>query len=392
MINDTRAHALLGASSAHRWLECTPSVKLEEQFPDSSSTFAEEGSLAHELAELKLRKEFLEQMSTKAYNAAIKKLKAHELWQDEMLNHTETYVDYIKSVAFSMDASPYIAAEKRVDYSAYAPEGFGTADCIMISGKNLHVIDFKYGKGVPVSAEDNPQMKLYALGAILEYGILYPIETVNVAVVQPRLGSISEWSISHRDLIHWANEVVVPKAELAHKGEGEYSPGDHCKFCRARSVCRARAEKNIALAEFTALKPPIISNEEVGEFLKKGKDLTKWISDLQDYALSESLRGSDVPGWKAVEGRGSREWTDMDEAFKVLVDSGIDEEILWERRPVTLPVIEKCLGKSQFNEMLKEYVVSRPGKPALAPAEDKRKAIGNVISASDAFANKEQED
>jgi len=382
-----RAHAVLSASASQRWLNCTPSVRLEEQFEDKGSPYAAEGTLAHEIAELKLRKEFTETGMAKAtFTRRLNKLKKHEMYQDEMLRHTDTYLDYLKEIVFGMASTPYVAVEKKVNYSAYAPEGFGTADCIIIGGDTLYVNDFKYGKGVPVSAEDNPQMKLYALGAYLEYGFLYSFKNVHLSIVQPRLDSISEYELSLDDLLAWGEEIK-PIAQKAFKGEGEFVPGEHCKFCKAKAICRARADQFTALDDFKQMKPPLISNEEVGQILEKGLQIESWIKALKDYALKESLKGNEIAGWKAVEGRGSRNYVDIDKAFTHLKEKGIDEAILYERVPLTVPKLEKELGKKEYKSLLEEpgLVEKTKGKPTLAKASDKRKAITNEVSPEDDF-------
>lgn len=386
MGHSERAHALLSASGAHRWLACTPSAKLEEQFPDTASVAAKEGTLTHELAELKLKHYYhTADFSRQKYTRAVNKLKKQELWQDEMDGYTEEYLDYVKTAALKFESSPYVAIEKRVDLGAYIPDGFGTADCILIGGGVLHVLDFKYGKGVPVSAEENPQMKLYALGAYNTCSFLYPIREIKLTIIQPRLDSISEWCCSLEHLLAFG-EYVKQRAALAVNGDGPYSPGEHqCRFCRARAQCRARAEENVKLAFFTDKKPPLITDAEVGEYLMQGEDVTGWLKDLQDYALAQCLTGKEIPGWKAVEGRGSREWTDMDQAFRTLETNGIDEAVLWERKPLTLAQVEKVVGKKNFASFVGGYVVKKPGKPALVKETDKRPAVTNKISAAEAF-------
>lgn len=378
-------HALLSASGAHKWLHCTPSAKLEETFPETESQYANEGRLAHEIGELKLRKAFIEPMGPKAFNNRLKKLQEDPLYQEEMLKHTDTYLDYVYSVVHGYSSPPYIAVEKRLDYSAYAPEGFGTGDCIIIGGNTLHVVDLKYGKGVPVSAEDNPQMKLYALGAYIEYSFLYPVGTVKMTIVQPRLDSISEWSIQIHDLLKWGDGIKMI-AQIAFEGGGVFSPGEHCRFCRAKSLCRARAEFNTSLEEYNMMKPPLISNEEVGQILKRAQDLAAWAKNLEEYALSECLKGNEISGWKAVEGRSTRQFTDTDAAFKVLKDNSIDEAMLYERKPLTLSKVEELIGKKKFKELLTEYVDRPPGKPALVLSSDKREAITR-ITVEEAFNN-----
>lgn len=371
---DVRAHALLSASGASKWLNCPPSARLEDTFPDSASDYAKEGTLAHEVAELKLRKYFVEPIGARTFNSRIKKFKQNTLWQDEIMRHTDTYLEYVQAICHQFNTKPYVAIEKKLNYTAYAPEGFGTGDCIVIGGSTLYVIDFKYGKGVLVSAEENPQMKLYALGAYLEYSFLYSIKTVKLVVVQPRLDNISEYELSLADLLEWG-ETIKPIAEKAFKGEGEFNPGDHCRFCRAKSVCRARTDFNMSLEEYNMMKPPLISDEEVGQILEKAQNLAKWANDLEEYALKVCLEGGAIPGWKAVEGRSSRKFTSTDEAFGVLIADGTAETMLYERKPLTLTKVEELLGKKKFNELVGTYVHKAPGKPTLAPSNDKREAI-----------------
>ncbi|NLO92467.1 MAG: DUF2800 domain-containing protein [Elusimicrobia bacterium] len=377
-------HALLSASGAHKWLKCTPSARLEETLPEGTSEYAEEGRLAHEIAELKLRKQFIEPMGMRTFNSRLKKLQANPLYKDEMLHHTDAYLEYVSSITHSFTSPPYVAVEKQLDFSEYVPEGFGTGDCIIIHGDTLHVIDFKYGKGVPVSAEMNPQMQLYALGACAAYSFLYPIANVKLAIVQPRVGEPSEWELPASDLLAWG-ESVKPVARKAFAGEGDYVSGDHCRFCRARALCRARAEFNTALEEYHQMKPPLISNEEVGAILVRAQNLAKWVKDLEDYALSECLKGNEMPGWKAVEGRSSRQYVDQDEAFKLLIASGIDEALLYQRVPLTLPKVEELLGRKTYTELLVNtgHVKTEPGKPTLAPISDKREAISRTSATED---------
>lgn len=381
------AHALLSASGSERWLTCTPSARLEQTLPETKSDYADEGNLAHDIAELKLRKAFVEPMSARAFSNRLKKLKEHQLYQDEMLKHTDTYLDYISGIVHSFSSVPHVAVEKKLNYSTYAPEGFGTGDCIIIGANTLRVTDFKYGKGVPVSAFDNPQMKLYALGALAEYSILYAIDTVILAIVQPRLDSISEYSMSVQDLLAWG-ESIKPIAIKAFKGEGEFVAGEHCRFCRAKATCRARSEYYLTLEGFQKMLPPLISNEEVGKILAQAQELAAWVKNLEDYALSECLKGNEIPGWKAVEGRSKRAFINTDEAFKVLITNGYDEKILYNREPLSLPKVEELLGKKAFNELLASHVNIPPGKPTLVPLSDKREPIKRQ-SAAEIFGTQE---
>ena len=394
MGHSERKHALLSASGAHRWLACTPSAKLEDQFPDTESEAAAEGTLAHELAEMKVRNYFFpKELGKRKLNSAVKKLSESGLWKDEMQGYTDDYLDYIKTTALSLKSMPSVRIEQRVYFKEYTLadpedeiEGSGIADCILLYGDTVHVIDFKYGKGVPVSAEENPQLMLYALGAYQAYRMLYPISKAKLTIVQPRLDSISEWGCPVDDLLKFG-EYVKERAALAVKGEGDYSPGkDVCRFCRASAQCRARAEENVRLAFFTDKLPPLISNEEVGQYLEKGEDVAKWLEKLKEYALKECLAGKAVPGWKAVEGKGGREWADIDKAFDILTKSGLaPEEMLWERKPLTAPQTEKLIGKRDFQESVGEFVIKKPGKPALVKESDKRPALTNKVTAAEAF-------
>lgn len=381
-----REHALLSASGAHRWLVCTPSARLEEQFADTTSDYAREGTLAHEIAELKLCKYFTDPMSQSTYTRRLNKFKEHELFQDEMLKHTDTYLDYLREITIGLDVQPYVAVERQIDYSVVVPEGFGTVDCLIIGGDTLYITDFKYGKGVPVSAENNPQMKLYALGAYYTYSFLYQIKNVHLAIIQPRIDNISEWEISADDLLAWGEEIK-PIAQKAYAGEGEFVPGEHCKFCRAKAQCRAHAKMYTALEDFEMKKPPLLTNEEVGEVLERAQGLEAWVKALKEYALSACLNGEEIPGWKAVEGRSTRIYKDIDQAFEYLKSNGIDEALLYERVPLTVAKLEKQLGKKEFKSLLEEagLVEKAPGKPTIVPESDKRPAIMNAPDAASDF-------
>ena len=321
------SHALLSPSSASRWINCPPSALLNAEAGDRDTVFTREGELAHAVAELKARKHFIG-MGPQKYGAALRKLKGDELWQDEMDGHTDAYLDALKDIAATFAEMPYVALEQRVDFSGYVPEGFGTADCIMIGGEVLHIVDFKYGKGVEVSAEDNPQLKLYAMGAIEQYMAFYDIFTVRMTIVQPRIKREPDtWELPARDLLRWAEDVVKPAAALATAGEGEFAEGDWCRWCAVRGNCRARAAANTGLEDFGMKQPPLLTDEEVGRALTLGRRLKTWLSDLEEYALTACLNGSDVPGWKAVEGRAVRAWTDQDAAFKAAKLAGVPEEM-----------------------------------------------------------------
>lgn len=385
------AHALLSASSAHRWINCTKSVQFERDFPDTASDYAAEGTLAHHIAELKLRRKY-EGLSTRAFNKEMKAIKENALYQEEMQRHTDFYVELIDGLVMGYDSPPHIGIEIRVDYSHIAPEGFGTADCILLYGDALTVIDFKYGKGVPVNAVDNMQMALYALGAAEQYGAFYPVNGVTAIVVQPRLDSVSEWHTDMRQLHALAADIIAPRAQLAYKGEGEFSAGEHCRFCRARQVCRARAAYNLDLESYKREDPNYLSNSEIGDILGRGALLKKWVEDIEDYALTACLNGEEIPGWKAVHGRSLRKFIDVDAAISTLIEAGYDEALFYTRKPNTLTEIEKTLGKKDFEEKLSDYIEKPPGKPTLAPDTDKREAITNKVTAAEAFGPAEEKE
>ncbi len=379
------AHALLSASSAHRWLHCTAAPRLEAKFPDTASQFAAEGTLAHAICELKLLK-YSTPMSQKAYSTRLNKLKKDPLYQPEMDGYTDDYIDRVKQVALSYDSVPHIVAERKVSLEKYIPQGFGTADCILIHGTDLHIFDFKYGKGVPVDAYENPQTRLYALGALDAYRLIYRIKMVHTHIVQPRISAYSTENLTVEELDAWGPKVAA-RAAVAFGDSGTFNPGEWCKFCRAKAQCRARSEHYSALASYarTHPDPRLITMADLGKYLVQAKELEAWAKDLQEYALSSCLAGKQIPGWKAVEGRGSRTFTDQEAAFKTLMDHGIAEAVLYERVPLTLAKAEKAVGKKEFESLVGSYIVKNPGKPTLAPESDKRAALDNVTKAADVF-------
>jgi hypothetical protein len=410
-----KQHAILSPSGAHRWMICTPSARLEQQFPDQGSDYAAEGTLAHAVAELKVKKQF-SPMGARYFSNHLKKLEQTPLYDHgelrdpkdywpEILRCTDEYLDYINKTALSYKETPYVAVEQQLDVSTFAPECFGTGDCIIIGGHTLHIIDYKHGAGVMVEADHNPQMMIYALGAIERYGLFYDIHDVMMTIVQPRAQgeTIKEWSIGRDDLINWGALTLRPAAEAAFKGEGEFVPGDHCRFCRARQKCRARTDHYTAIEDFGGLnapskaqsgefpRPPLLSDAEVGDVLTRARGLEAWKADLEDYALSALLDGREVPGWKAVEGRKSRVWDDQDAAFAAIKAAGVNEAILYKRMPLTLAAIEKALGKKDFTEAAGAHVIQQPGKPALAAESDQREAIVLKPSAEEDFSTTEDD-
>ena len=381
-----RAHAKLSASGASRWATCPGSVQMEDGIPDKESIYAQEGTLAHEMSELKL-KHYLDPkgFGKRKLNAAIKKLKENELYQAEMESYTDTYVDFIKEKALSFPSNPYIEIEKRVDFSRWVDGGFGTCDCVLIHGSTLSIIDLKYGKGVPVSAEQNEQLILYALGAYDAFNLIYNLDKIELNIVQPRINNFSTWEISLTELLLWGDYFKV-QAEKALGGNGELVPSAKaCKFCKARDICTARAENNLSLESEINLKPNEIPKDKLYEYISRGEDIAKWVADLKAYALDMCLKGEDVKGLKAVAGRTSRSWTNQDEAINKLIEGGIDEAIIYDKVPLTLAKLEKALGKQQFTTLVGDMVVTSEGKPTLVFENDKRPAITNTVNATSIF-------
>lgn len=377
-------HALLSASSASRWLTCTAAPRYEQWFPESTSEYAEEGRLAHSICELKVLKKFTASVTQKAYTARLNKLKKEPMYNPEMDRTSDLYVEHLTERAMQFNAAPYVAAEVRVDYSDYAPEGFGTCDCVMIGGDCIIITDYKHGKGVPVSAENNPQMKLYALGALKKYRAIYgdTIKRVIMVIEQLRLSEdASLWETTTEELTAWG-ESIKPIAEKAFRGLGEFVPGEHCRFCRGKAQCRARADINTALEEFKDCVPQekaepwenILTDTEIGDLLTRGAELVKWYKDIEEYALSALLNGKEIPGWKAVAGRSDRTFTDQDAAVAAVIAAGYDESLVYERKAKTLTELEKLMGKTEFAEKIGQYVIKPMGKPTLAPMSDKREA------------------
>lgn len=383
---------MFSPSGSCKWLNCPGSAALEAQFPDTASEYAAEGTLAHSIAELKLNKKFTV-MTQKSFTAQMNKLKKDKYYSPEMQGYTDEYLDYVEEAAMKFQAQPFVTTEKRVSFEDYASGGFGTSDCILIGDNTMYVIDFKYGKGVPVSAENNSQGMLYALGAVKAYDMFYRIKNIVIAIVQPRLSNISEFKISREDLLKWGENTVKPAAEKVLSGTTECRPGWWCDkgFCKARGRCRAQGESFTALEDFRGVLPPLLSNEEIGDILTKAEGLAAWVSALKDYALKSILDGKSIPGWKAVEGRRVRSFTNADKAFEYLVSKKIvQEDMLYERKPLTLTGVEKLIGKKDFEAVLSEYITIKPGNPTLVNESDKREPykMSNAVSDFSDAANK----
>lgn len=370
-----RKHAILSASGAHRWMNCTPSARLELEFDDKSGEAAAEGTAAHGLSEHKLRKVLGIQSK--------KPVSPYDC--DEMEHYTDEYVSFVLEIIEQVKHScndPLVLVEQRLNFSKYVPDGFGTGDCLIIADGTLHIIDFKYGQGILVSAEDNPQMKLYALGALEVFDGIYDIDEVSMIIYQPRRENISTWEVSKDSLYKWAREVLKPKAEQAFNGNGDYCPGDWCQFCRAAVKCRTRAEAKMELAKFEFVLPPLLSDEEIAEILSSIGDLTKWANEIIAYATDSAVNhGKEWPGFKVVEGRSNRKYTNEDDVAKAAKSAGYDN--IYKKKLLSITEMEKLLGKEKFKEVLGGFIKKPPGKPTLVPISDKRQEIETSSAKND---------
>ncbi|MBR0484975.1 MAG: DUF2800 domain-containing protein [Oscillospiraceae bacterium] len=355
-----RSHAKLSASSSARWLACPPSALLNAQVADTASDFAREGTCAHELAEYKVNKFLGHNVRDPTENL--------DFFDAEMAECTDSYLQYITEETTKYH-NPVVMVEQRLDFSAYVPDGFGTGDCIIITDEVLTVIDFKYGKNVLVSAENNSQMMLYALGALDMFGILYDIKEIRMVIFQPRMENISEYTISVEKLLEWAENTLIPTAKLAAEGKGEFQVGEHCRFCKVKATCRERAEYNLMLAQYDFAMPAELEDTEIETILPKADSLVSWVNDIKEYALSQAIAGKQWTGWKLVEGRSVRKYTDENAVAEKVKSAGADP---YEHKVLGLTAMQKLLGKTKFNELLGGLIYKPQGKPTLVPDSDKR--------------------
>lgn len=384
-------HALLSASGAARWIRCPPSARLEENFADSTSAYAQEGTWAHALGEAKLMRENGE-LSAELYDKEYKMLSEGPLFCPAMDEYTDAYADYVMERFNALAAAgkhPTLYIEQRLDFSRWVPEGFGTGDAVIVADGEITVIDLKYGKGVPVDAKENPQLRLYALGAIESLGCLYGDFTKATAVVyQPRLEHVTEETLAVKELRAWAKDVVAPAAALAYEGAGELCAGEHCRFCRARAVCRKRAEANLSLAQREFAPPELLTSEEIAEVLGKAAELKAWAGDVEEYALEQASRhGARFPGWKLVEGRSNRAYIDAGAVAEKLKEAGYAWNTIYKPSEVYgITEMERKLGKKDFSALLGGLVHKPAGKPVLVPQTDKRAEINSLETARQEFA------
>ena len=384
-------HAKLSSSASKRWLGCPGSVKLSEHYPNGSSIYADEGTIAHGMAEGMISKD--DKLVQKYEVEAAKFYGEHPELNGtflEMKMILQPYVDYVfeeYAAQVHEDGAAQLMTEERVDLTEYIPGGFGTSDVVILRQGRLHIIDLKYGKGVSVSAEDNPQLKLYALGTLARFDMLYDIEDVVMTIYQPRLDNVSTDTIKAKDLYAWGEEVIKPGAQLALSEDAPVHAGDWCQFCPARYDCKERARDAMELQKY--LGQMVLSPEEIAEILGKIDRLTKFAEDIKDSALTKALDGEEIPGWKVVEGRSIRKYVGSEEEIvRQCEGAGYDQALLYERKLITITNMEKLMGKKQFAEVLGAYVEKPEGKPTLAPESDKRPAITNNSAAED-FADED---
>lgn len=363
-------HALLSASSSHRWLNCPPSARLCESYEDKGSDYAAEGTDAHSLCEFKLKTALGMEAQDPTEN-----LSYYSEEMEDCANDYAAYVLELVEAAKKSSSDPVILIEQRLDYSRFVENGFGTGDCVIVADGTLTIVDYKHGRGILVEADNNPQMMLYALGALEIFDGIYDIETVCMTIYQPRRSSVSTFTLSKDDLYQWAEDTLTPAAELAYAGNGDYQCGEWCQFCKAKHDCRERAEYNLELAKFDFQLPPLLTDEDVEEILGRIDGLVSWANDIKEYALQAAVGGKEWHGWKLVEGRSNRKYTDETVVAEAVTAAGFDP---YERKVMGVTAMTSLLGKKRFEEILGGYIEKPQGKATLVPESDKRPAINTA--------------
>ena len=374
-----RAHALLSASSSNRWLACPPSAVANEAYPDQETSFAQEGTTAHEVAEVIARAR-LEGRGEPDF------AELPEGYTREMVECAKEYADYIEEQKKSNDAT--VLLEVRVDFSPWVPDGFGTCDCLIVQDDTMTIIDYKYGQGVPVSATDNSQLRLYALGAMNDYGFLLGVKKVEMHIYQPRLNNIQADRSTVEELMEWAEKTVKPTAEKAIKGKGKYNPGEHCRFCQHGGKCRALTRLCTEYVDTHGLKVslPVLAPHEVSDVLRMEPLITLWLKKVKEQALTTLMSGEELPGYKLVEGKlGNRKWRDERTVIQILNGAGYEDEEITETKVLSPSQMDKAIGKKKVAELLEEYIDRAPGAPTIAPITDKRPAYDRLAEAQDDF-------
>lgn len=369
------SHAVLSPSSASRWLSCTPSARLEMQYPDKAGDYAKEGTLAHEFGELRLKR-YSGEIDNAEWTKKTTELVKDSLYSESLEEYADGYADFVwekYQLALNTTSDAVLRIEEKIDLTAYVPEGFGTGDAVILADGTMEIIDLKYGKGVQVYAVENKQMMLYALGALDMFGFMYAIHTVRMTIYQPRLDSVSEWEMPVEDLLMWGMTELAPRAKMAFAGEGSFIPGKHCQFCRAKAQCRALAEKNMEVAKHEFDDASLLSDAEISKVLEQMGIFRNWMSAVEEYALQAALNGKAFPGFKLVEGRSNRKYVDEKKVADRLIENGYKSDLIYEPAKLkTITAMEKLVTKKAFTAILGDLIIKPQGKPTLVPVSDKR--------------------
>lgn len=369
------SHAVLSPSSASRWLSCTPSARLEMQYPDKAGDYAKEGTLAHEFGELRLRR-YSGEIDNAEWTKKTSVLVKDSLYSESLEEYAGGYADFVwekYQLAQKTTSDAVLRIEEKIDLTAYVPEGFGTGDAVILADGTMEIIDLKYGKGVQVSAVENKQMMLYALGALDMFGFMYAIHTVRMTIYQPRLDNVSEWEMPVEELLMWGMNELAPRAKMAFAGEGSFNPGKHCQFCRAKAQCRALAEKNMEVARHEFDDASLLSDAEISKVLEQMDIIKNWMSAVEEYALQAALNGKAFPGFKLVEGRSNRKYVDEKKVADRLIENGYKSDLIYEPAKLkTITAMEKLVTKKAFTAILGDLIIKPQGKPTLVPVSDKR--------------------
>lgn len=369
------SHAVLSPSSASRWLSCTPSARLEMQYPDKAGDYAKEGTLAHEFGELRLKR-YSGEIDNLEWTERTSELVKDSLYSESLEEYAGSYADFVWEkylLAQKTTSDAVLRIEEKIDLTAYVPEGFGTGDAVILADGTMEIIDLKYGKGVQVSAVENKQMMLYALGALDMFGFMYAIHTVRMTIYQPRLDNVSEWEMPVEELLMWGMNELAPRAKMAFAGEGSFIPGKHCQFCRAKAQCRALAEKNMEIAQHEFDDASLLSDAEISKVLEQMDIFRNWMSAVEEYALQAALNGKAFPGFKLVEGRSNRKYVDEKKVADRLIENGYKSDLIYEPAKLkTITAMEKLVTKKAFTAILGDLIIKPQGKPTLVPVSDKR--------------------
>ena len=365
-------HAYLSASASHRWLACPPSAKLCAQAGEQTSEYAIQGSCAHELAQYQVEKALGRECQDPTENLTY--------YDAEMQEAAEAYRDFVLEqveTAKALCKDPFVCVEQTLDYSKWVEHGYGTGDCVIVADGVLHVIDLKYGVGILVKANQNSQLMCYGLGALDTFGSLYDFDRIRLTIFQPRRENVDTWETSKAELLRWADEVLAPIAKLAYRGEGEFCAGEHCQFCRVKATCRKRAEYAMELAKYDFAAPPTLDEDEIAAILPQIDNLVAWAEDLKAWALQQALSGVRYPGFKLVEGRSIRKYTDETAVAEAVIKAGFDP---FEKKLLGITAMQRQLGKKKFDELLGGLVIKPQGKPVLVPASDKRAEMNSAAN------------